>query len=236
MVTVKFENVEFGLITLNIKENGIGHRFNFSDTFDPFEEYFKWIEDIINDVEKAKFSFMSECRPYKGHEHITFVHEKKQLFIYGSNDPEEKIFNCSMSKEEIVMQFYGGLMEFVKSGKYDYREYEWYDFETLLLHVDCRSIALEEMCRMNWIDVLKYIGQYDNEKRNEYLEYLESGNHADGWYKNKEYDLGDREKRVEIIKESVFTLTLSEYNGFSISLYRNDNIDIFMRNITIAST
>ncbi len=122
MIRIKFISVKEGFIFFSISHNNKANNFSFDENCD-FDLYFQWIETINTSNNIYSFRF----------DH----NNKEKILWYGNN--QLSIFTQGtflkhyflkerITQKEIINEFYINLIKFINSKKYNYKEFEHYDF------------------------------------------------------------------------------------------------------------
>lgn len=120
-LSIEYKKVEAGWIEIVLHSENSSYDIDISEVYDPFEDWFYALERVYRS-DPPSIIINPEGKTYRI-DIIGMFSEKYCLRIFHHNDNIE-VFSCTTTREEIIEQMYGKLMEFVRGDKYDPNEYE----------------------------------------------------------------------------------------------------------------
>ena len=120
-LNIEYKKVEFGWIEILLSdEDNNTFDIDISNVYDPFEDWFYALERIYR-CEPPSIIINPEGRTYR----IDIISEYNTYkFKVMDHEDNTEYFSCLTTKEEIIEQMYGKLMQFIHSDKYDPNQYE----------------------------------------------------------------------------------------------------------------
>jgi hypothetical protein len=118
---IEYRKVYAGCFEITLHGENGSYNINISDVYDPFEDWFYALERIYR-FEIPSIIINPEGITYR----IDILHSRSDEYCFRvvHHVENDEVFSCMTTIEEIVDQMYGKLMEFVKSDRYDPKEYE----------------------------------------------------------------------------------------------------------------
>jgi len=120
-LVIEYKKAEAGWIEISLHGENGSFDIDISEVYDPFEDWFYALERVYRS-DPPSIIINPEGKTYRI-DILSMFSEKYYFRIVHHNDNSE-VFSCTTTREEIVVQMYGKLMEFVRSNKYDPNEYE----------------------------------------------------------------------------------------------------------------
>ena len=120
-LNIEYKKVEFGWIEILLSdEDNNTFDIDISNVYDPFEDWFYALERIYR-CEPPSIIINPEGRTYR----IDIISEYNTYkFKVMDHEDNTEYFSCLTTREEIIEQMYGKLMQFIHSDKYDPTQYE----------------------------------------------------------------------------------------------------------------
>lgn len=120
-LSIEYKKAEAGWIEIVLHSENSSYDIDISEVYDPFEDWFYALERVYRS-DPPSIIINPEGKTYRI-DIIGMFSEKYCLRIFHHNDNIE-VFSCTTTREEIIEQMYGKLMEFVRGDKYEPNEYE----------------------------------------------------------------------------------------------------------------
>ena len=120
---IEYVKAQYGWIEMILHSEDASFAIDISEVYDPFEDWFFMLERVYRH-NIPSLIINPEGRPYR----IDIIFNVWKDFVYEFNlydhHSNQILFSCITTREEIVEQMYGQLMTFVRSDRYDPKEYE----------------------------------------------------------------------------------------------------------------
>jgi len=120
---IEYVKAHYGWIEMILHSEDASFAIDISEVYDPFEDWFFMLERVYRH-NIPSLIINPEGRPYR----IDIIFNVWKDFVYEFNlydhHSNQILFSCITTREEIVEQMYGQLMAFVRSDRYDPKEYE----------------------------------------------------------------------------------------------------------------
>ena len=162
-LNVEYKKAESGWIEITLYGEHGAFDINISKVFDPFEDWFYTLERIYRS-DPPSIIINTEGIIYRID---TLENSHDYLLKVLNHETNEELFICKTTREVIIEQLYGKLMEFVRSDKYDFTQYE-----SSTINPDLFGFALKNYKNKTLEEYLK--GEvFDNDKGYSKCKYCE---------------------------------------------------------------
>ncbi len=229
-LNVEFYEASYGWLSYKIKIGNETFEDSFSEVFDPLHYLKEWLEKISCGIEQTSFSYDNEGAYIRFH--FQQINNKNgQFTILDCDSPNDTFINKIVEREQLVKEFYLGLMNFAKSDKYDPKQWEYKLMKERLckiLNKDEQSLINELLTynRNQMTDILfNLIPENETEEDEFDFNYIA---HIVEWDIPKDYDNWEKSKKKEYIIESI-NESISPWHGMKLSEFQSDIIENFIK-------
>lgn len=125
---IEYKESNSGWIKITLHGENDSLDINISEVYDPFEDWFYALEKIYRS-DPPSIIINPEGNTYR----IDILFQTSTFnycFRVINHVNNNEVFSCITTREEIIEQMYGKLMEFIRSDKYNQDEYETYPNST----------------------------------------------------------------------------------------------------------
>jgi hypothetical protein len=154
-----YGTIDFYLIT-NYTNSNKKVELTFWNTWDNFDEYIIWMENVL----KGNNNCIYEHRP----EDVPFYFEYKDntFLVYTWQDViENYLININIEKDELIYELYYSFKNFINSDKYDYKLWEYVTFGDILeIKYGNKENGINNMLKMTWKNIIELLNENSEEK------------------------------------------------------------------------
>ena len=224
-VIMEYYNFEQGLIDFNIITNYTNKNkqisLTFWNTWDNFDEYIVWMENVLKGNNNCIYRHDPEDVPF------CFKYNNHKFFVYTWQDEEPEdmkyLIEVEIDRIDLIYELYYSFRGFINSEKYDYKLWESITFKDYLeIKYETLNTAIENLCNMNYIEIINLLNECA-------IEYNNEPYYTEDLFKNIE-NLNKNEK-IEFITNVLYNEGFRSEDGLCLRKMKSEYIEEYFKSI-----
>ena len=223
-VTMEYYNLEGGTVDFSIKTNYTNRNkkivLTFWNTWDNFDEYVLWMENVLKGGNNCIYTHTPEDVPF----YFKYYNEKFFVYTWQNTHVIDYLIEVEINRIDLVYELYNSFRNFIDSSNYDYKLWESITFQDYLMaEYGTIDKALEMLLEMNYSEIINLLNKCA-------IECDDEPCFAEDAF--EDFTKLDTDKKIDYIKTVIFTEGFGLGNGLCLRKLKSEFIENFFEEIT----